>query len=49
MLFTNASNFCDDTYCPLLKKMQLTSTAWVESRGIRDDVRGVNIQMLSKT
>jgi hypothetical protein len=36
-------------YCPLLKRMHLTFTKWVESHNTRDDGRGANIQILSKT
>jgi hypothetical protein len=35
-------------YRPLLKRKQLTCTAWVESISIRDDGRGENIYILSK-
>jgi hypothetical protein len=37
------------TYYPLLKKNQMTCTAWVQSFNIRDYGPGENIEILSKT
>jgi hypothetical protein len=38
-----------DSYCPLLKRMHLIRTPWVESLNTHEDCRGANVLILSKT